>query len=211
MLNKRKKSQAVETCGFSYVSWSDVVPIFSPIQQLQFSRQELPASINVDDLMKVIENYNNLTTGSDVTELQVFLYINAVICHICSGFQNLQFNYERDVAGSYVLASGRFELVMINKNTQKTICLAEAKKLDLEQGAAQCLIGCETISDQQGSNVVYGIVSSYFQWIFYASRNDGIFKHETSSIGCNGFYPNNRELFEVLLKDIYSFIFMVLG
>ena len=210
MLNKRKKSQAVETCDFSYVSWRDVVPIFRPIQKLQFSLKELPASINVDDLMKVIENYNHLTTGSDVSELQVLLFINAVICHICSGFQNLQFNYECDVSGLYVLASGRFELIMINNRTQRTICLTEAKKLDLEQSAAQCLVGCETISDQQGSDVVYGIVSSYFQWIFYASRNDGIFKHETSSIGCNGFYPNNRQQFEVLLKDIYSFICMVL-
>ena len=211
VLKKRKKSQTVETCGFSYVSWSDVVAIFGHIHELHISEQELPESIKVDDLMKVIENYNNLTTGSDVTELHVFLFINAAICHICSGFKGLQLNYERDVTGSYLLASGHFELVMINKKTQKTICLSEAKKLDLEQGAAQCLVGCETISDQQGSNVVYGIVSSYFKWIFYASKNDGIYRHATTSIGCNGFYPNSREQFELLLKDIYSFIFMVLA
>ena len=60
---------------------------------------------------------------------------------------------------------------MINKKTRKMMCLAEAKKFDLDQGTAQCLIGCEAISDHEGSNVVYGIVSSYFKWIFYASRN----------------------------------------
>ena len=60
----------------------------------------------------------------------------------------------------------------MNKTTHKMICLAEAKKLDLDQGTAQYLIGCETISDHQGSDMVYGIVSSYFKWIFYASKND---------------------------------------
>ena len=90
---------------------------------------------------------------------------------------------------------------MINKKTHKMICLAEAKILDLDQG---------TISDHQGSDLVYGIVFSYFKWIFYASKNDGIYQHETTSIGCDGFYPNSRDQFELLLNDIYSFIFMVL-
>ena len=188
-------------------------PIFGHFHQLEFNKQDLPESIQVDVLMKVIENYNNLTKDRDKspTELQVFVFINAVICHICSGFQNLQFNYEHDVNGSYVLASGCFELVMINKKTRKMMCLAEAKKFDLDQGTAQCLIGCEAISDHEGSNVVYGIVSSYFKWIFYASRNDGIYRYETTSIGCDGFYPNSRAQFELLLKDIYSFISMVLA
>ena len=53
----------METCGFSYVSWRDVVPIFRPIQKLQFSLKELLASINVDDLMKVIENYCSRVLG----------------------------------------------------------------------------------------------------------------------------------------------------
>ena len=211
MLNKRKKSQTAETCGFSYVSWVDVHPIFGHFRELEFNKQDLPGNIQVDVLMKVIENYNNLTKGSATTELQVFLFINAVICHICSGFQDLQFNYEHDVTGSYILASGSFELVIINKKTHKMICLAEAKKFDLDQGTAQCLVGCETISDHQGSDLVYGIVSSYFKWIFYASKNDGIYQHETTSIGCDGFYPTSRDQFELLLNDIYSFIFMVLA
>eukprot|EP00731_Ephydatia_muelleri_P030242 Em0021g765a len=72
---------------------------------------------------------------------------------------------ERRVDDAY---KGRFELVMINN--QKTICLTAAKKLDLEQGAAQCLVGCETISDHQGSNVVYGkIEDNSFQTLLINS------------------------------------------
>ena len=209
MLNEKKKS-TVETCGFSYVSLGDLPLSFHTFKDLNFTSKKLPENINVDELMKVIKNYNNLTQVSSTSDLQVFLFINAVICHICGGFQDLLFNYEREVTGSYVLASGRFELVMINKKTRNMICLAGAKKFDLDQGTAQCLIGCEAVSDYQQSSSVYGIVTNYFQWIFYASNNDGIYKHETASIGCDGYSPNSRDQFALLLTDIYSFVCMVM-
>ena len=90
-------------------------PIFGHFHQLEFNKQDLPESIQVDVLVKVIENYNNLTKDSDKspTELQVFVFINAVICHICSGFQNLQFNYEHDVNGSYVTAVSSWTISLI--------------------------------------------------------------------------------------------------
>ena len=87
---------------------------------------------------------------------------------------------------------------------------AEAKKDDLVQGSAQCLVGCEAVSDRENNVLVYDIVSNFFQWMFFASRNDGIYKYKTCSIGCDGYFPTNRDQFEDLLNDIYSFVCMVI-
>ena len=47
--------------------------IFGHFHELEFDKQDLPENYQVDVLMKVIENYNNLTKGSATTELQVLL------------------------------------------------------------------------------------------------------------------------------------------
>ena len=52
----------------------------------------------------------------------------------------------------------------------------EAKKTDMEQGMAQCLVGCEAVSDKDKCNIVYGIVSSYFQWgLFEKQKRSDLF------------------------------------
>ena len=122
---------------------------------------------------------------------------------------NLVFTYEGDVSGSYIIASGKFELIMSDRENGSTICLAEAKKDDMDQGEAQCLIGCEAVSDMEAKAKVYGIVSNYSEWTFLASKNDGIYKYKTPSIGCDGFYPSDN--FERVLVDIYSFVYMVIN
>eukprot|EP00731_Ephydatia_muelleri_P004562 Em0002g738a len=211
VLNKRKKSQTAETCGFSYVSWSDVHPIFGHFRELEFNKQDLPNGIK-DQLLGVIKVYDDLTKSSSKTESQVFVFINAVLCYLCKDLKNdLVFTYEGDVSGSYVIADGIFELIMSDRKNGSKICLAEAKKDNMDQGEAQCLVGCEAVSDSEAKVNVYGIVSNYIEWIFLASKNDGIYRYKTPTIGCDGFYPSDHQSFERVLVDIYSFVCMVIN
>ena len=61
-----------------------------------------------------------------MTELHVFLYINAMLTRICSEFDNIQILYEKEISESHITASGRFELVI--KKGKSVLCLLEAKE-----------------------------------------------------------------------------------
>ena len=45
------------------------------------------------------------------------------------------------------------------------------------------MLGCEVAADLDGSDVVYGIVTNFSQWIFIESRNDMIKTDEGNTIG----------------------------
>ena len=119
--------------------------------------------------------------------------------------------YEGEVSGSYVIAEGKFELIMSNRKNGSKICLAEAKKVIWNRVKHNGLVGCEAVSDMEAKVNVYGIVPNYNEWIFLASKNDGIYRYKTPSIGCDGFYPTDHHSFERLLIDIYSFVCMVIN
>jgi hypothetical protein len=57
------------------------------------------------------------------------------------------------------------------------LCVAEAKRDDFEQGAAQCiaeLVGCQWNNRQEGHNIdVFGIVSNGQSWQFYKLTQSG--------------------------------------
>ena len=208
----KRKAKKRKTCGFSYVKRQDAKPIIGKrgTFALQFERKDLPNGIK-DQLLDVIKIYDGLTKDNCKTESQVFVFINTVLCYLCKDFKHLAFTYEGEVSGSYVIAEGKFELIMSNRKNGSKIFLAEAKKDNMEQGEAQCLVGCEAVSDMEAKVNVYGIVSNYNEWIFLASKNDGIYRYKTPSIGCDGFYPTDHHSFERLLIDIYSFVCMVIN
>ena len=130
---------------------------------------------NVNSIFTVLEELNkNTCKVQHWTELQSFVFINAIMSHVCSMFDEIQFLYEKEIYGSYLQTKGRFELVI--QKGSSVIFLFEAKKEDMEQGMAQCLVGCEAVSDNDKCNVVYGIVSSYFQWgLFESKKSEDLF------------------------------------
>jgi|LauGreDrversion4_2_1035121.scaffolds.fasta_scaffold23264_9 hypothetical protein len=66
---------------------------------------------------------------------------------------------EEDLRGNIVPANGHFEF-MIRKGRKV--------------GMAQDLVGCEVAAEVDQLNVVYGIVTTYYQWRFLRSQNDVI-------------------------------------
>ena len=44
--------------------------------------------------------------------------------------------YEGDVSGSYIIADGKFELIMSDRKNGSKICLAEAMKDNMDQGVS---------------------------------------------------------------------------
>ena len=154
---------------------------------------------NVNSIFTVLEELNkNTCKVQHRTELQSFVFINAIMSHVCSMFDGIQFLYEKQIYGSYLQTKGRFELVI--QKGSSVICLFEAKKEDMQQGMAQCLVGCEAVSDKDKCNIVYGIVSSYFQWGLFESRNDRICSYDQFCLDC----VNN--LLQTVLNKLYSFI-----
>lgn len=79
-----------------------------------------------------------------------------MLVHVCREFQNIEILYEKVISGSYIIASGCFELVI--KKGKSVLCLLEAKE-DFGKGKAQCLVGCEAVSDSAQCSKV---LSNYF-------------------------------------------------
>ena len=195
----------MKTCSYSDIRWKNVqgILILSPStiipQGSNFFTED-----NADSIFTVLEELNkNTRTVQLVTELQSFVFINAIMSHVCSKFDGIQFLYEKEICGSYLQTKGRFELVI--QKGSSVICLLEAKKEDMAQGMAQCLVGCEAVSDKDKCNIVYGIVSSYIQWELFESRNDRICNYDRFSLQCTNFLPTRLSLVTVLNK-LHSFI-----
>ena len=110
---------------------------------------------------------------------------------------------EEDLDGEMVKAHGHFEFVLRRGN--KRVCIVEAKKEDMDQGIAQDLIGCEVAADIDGLDIVYGIVTNYYQWMFFRSLNESIEKDQVSLRTNNSGVPTVDSLAEITGK-IYSML-----
>jgi hypothetical protein len=88
---------------------------------------------------------------------------------------------------------GHFEFVL--KRGNKRICIAEAKKDDIEQGRTQSLVGCEILSDVENLEIVYGIATNYLEWCFLKNDADKI-TEEVLTIS----YENNKPTKASLLR-----------
>jgi hypothetical protein len=76
---------------------------------------------------------------------------------------------EEGLNGVNVKANGHFEFIL--KRNNKRMC---GKKDDMNRGMVQNLVGMEVVSDLDGMNSVYGLVTNYIEWIFMKSQNDMI-------------------------------------
>jgi hypothetical protein len=112
----------------------------------------------------------DIETGNETKRLYFIFPILAVVCSKFAG--QVQIKVEERLTGKNVKANGRFEFML--QRGGKRVCIVEAKKLDMEQGRAQCLVGCEVAADVDDLRTVYGIVTTFESWTFWRSCDDKI-------------------------------------
>ena len=195
-----KKSKTNDSTPSSCVTWNQVNCVFKTTHYVQPRR-------NMDDTqLNFLEQYLSITTkcfgdiftGGDVKRLYFIAPILICVCHLLDG--DVNFVVEEDLVGNFVNANCHFEFMLRHGN--KAVCIVEAKKDDMEQGMIQDLVGCEVAAEVEGLNVVYGIVTSYTQWIFLRSLDDKVEREECSlSITSNG---PERESLKRIAEKIYG-------
>ena len=100
-------------------------------------------------------------------------------------------------------AHGHFEFVL--RRGDKTVCIVEAKRDDINQGMAQNLLGCEVAAEIDDLHSVYGIVTNYLQWNFLRSLDEKIEIDECSIRMLPGGRPTSDSLVEITGK-IYAML-----
>jgi hypothetical protein len=176
--NKKRNSQKDST-GYSHVSWNDVRSIFTTIPYNQPTKDISQEAFKViSDYLSFVGTCSSLDTSSG-KESQRLHFIAPILYAVCFLFGgDVKVEVEEDLDGEMVKAHGHFEFVLRRGN--KRVCIVEAKKENFEQGFAQDLIGCEVAADIDGLDIVYGIVTNYYQWMFFRSLNESIEKDQLS-------------------------------
>jgi hypothetical protein len=178
--NKKAKNSDGQftSSNYSAVSWNEVQPVFSPIvQEYVQNSAELPEEFDLfrSYLQKVSICFKDLT-GKEAKRLY---FITPIIVAVCSAFNGgVTILVEEDLNGGYIKANGRFEMVLVKGNIR--VCIVEAKKDDMEQGMAQCLLGCEVITELDKIDTVYGIVTNYQLWTLTKTTDEIVYKEELS-------------------------------
>jgi hypothetical protein len=179
-----RRSVSTNSTGYCYVNWDQVGPI------LRTSVYEQPMRAVGDDCLNSLSQYlakasqcfGDVLEGKEAKRLH---FIGPILVCVCSLVDDVEILVEEDLRGNIVRASGHFEF-MIRKG-RKLVCIVEAKKDDMEQGMAQDLVGCEVAAEVDQLDVVYGIVTTYYQWRFLRSRNDVIERDDCNiSVTSNG-------------------------
>ena len=113
--------------------------------------------------------------GNEAHRRHLIFQILLVVCTQFDG--QVQIKVEEELTGKNVKAHGHFEFMLQRGN--KRVCIVEAKRENMDQGRAQCLIGCEVASDLDDLRVVYGIVTTFEIWTFLRSCDDKIEQDHT--------------------------------
>ena len=171
--SKEKKNGEVST-SYSSVKYKEVKAVFDPITK---SYTQGVKAIPAEDF-EVLSNFlartstsiGDIEAGNETKRLYFISPILVVVCSLFAG--QVQIKVEEELTGKNVKANGRFEFML--QRGDKRVCIVEAKKEDMEQGRAQCLIGCEVASDLDNLRTVYGIVTTFESWTFLRSCNDKI-------------------------------------
>ncbi len=142
----------------------------------------------------------NIDNGNEAHRLHLIFPILLVVCTQFDG--QVRIIVEEELTGKNVKANGRFEFMLQRGN--KRVCIVEAKKEDMDQGRAQCLIGCEVASDVDDLRIVYGIVTTFELWTFLKSSDDKIERDRTALLVQEG-VVNPASLMEIAGK-IYAML-----
>jgi hypothetical protein len=123
-----------------------------------------------------------------------------LIC-VCELLDGVDISFEEDLVGDFVKAHVRLEFVI--KRGNKIVCIAQAKD-DFEQSLQQDLIGCEVAAEVDGLNIVYGIVTNFFEWTFLRSLDDKVEMEEC----CLSLTPDGpeKESLRNIAEKIYAML-----
>ena len=168
-------------------TYDDVKRAFEPItQHITQGVKAIPAEdleLLVQVLGRTSTSIGEIITGKEATKrLYLIFPILAIVSSLFNG--DVQIKVEEEVTGKNVNATGYFEFMLVRGD--KRVCIVEAKKDRMEQGLADCLIGCEVVADAHNLQTVHGIVTSFISWTFLKSCDDRIERSDTTLAYCQG-------------------------
>lgn len=100
-------------------------------------------------------------------------FILPILVHISNLFGpegTVKISTDKDLKGVNVKANVHLDFTI--KFNNKRVCIIHAKKYNMRQGTVDLMVGMEVVSDLNGLDTVYGIVTNYYQWIIVKSQND---------------------------------------
>ena len=192
------------TTSLSSVKYEEVKSVFDPIMQSYIQDiKALPAE-KLESLSQFLAMtdtcISDIVVGDETQRLYFIFPILVVVCSLFDG--EVKIIVEKDLDGKNAKANGRFEFILQRGN--KRVCIVQAKKDDMEQGRAHCLIGCEVASDLYNLRTVYGIVTTFELWTFYRSCDDKI-ERNSLNLGVEGGVVNTASLMKIAGK-IYAML-----
>jgi hypothetical protein len=190
ILDKKSKSKPKNqgeksTVSYSNVSWNDIKPVYQNISSsMKISEKPIREEtfISLKTYLSIINTSVKDLSGKEAKRMFYIVPIVAAVCHEFDG--EVEILVEDDIDGNRIHANGHFEMVL--KKGSKRICIVEAKKDDIDQGRAQCLLGCEAVSDIERTSIVCGIITSYEIWELAISKDDCILEEHISTLILNG-------------------------
>jgi len=208
ILDNKKKSKPKNrgeetTISYSNVSWNDIKPVYEKIKR----SANLPSKPIPEEAFNSLKSYLTMVNTSikDLSgkEAKRMYYIGPIVVAVCHCFRGeVEILIEDDIDGKRIHSNGHFEMIL--KKGNKRICIVEAKKDDMDQGRAQCLLGCEAVSDIEKARVVYGIITTYEVWELTISRDDEIIEEHVSLSIANGMMTD--DCLRQITGKIYSLL-----
>ena len=205
ILDKKSKSKPKNageetTISYSNVSWNDIKRVYDNIT----AQTVIPSKSIPGDIFLALKTYLTMVNSSmkDLSgkEAKRMFYIVPIVVGVCHCFDGqVEILIEDDIDGQRIHANGHFEIIL--KKGDKRVCIVEAKKDDMDQGRAQCLLGCEAVSDIERKSVVYGIVTTYQNWDLTISTDEGVIRDEISVTVENGMMTD--EALRLITGKIY--------
>mmetsp|Transcript_12066 Transcript_12066/g.22584 ORF Transcript_12066/g.22584 Transcript_12066/m.22584 type:complete len:164 (+) Transcript_12066:90-581(+) len=128
-----------------------------------------------------IWTFSHFTCNNADTKLP--LLIAPILTCVCGIFDGeVTMGIHEELVGKLVKTCGHFDFMMRRGN--KAVCVILAKKNRVEQGMIRCMIGSEVAAEvlDHDVEVVYGIVTDYFMWVFLRNH-DSKFEFEGCSMG----------------------------
>jgi hypothetical protein len=174
--SKESRNGEISTPYFP-VRYDEVKEVYEPITQSY--RPDIKSIPDDDfDLLVRVLGIARTTFGprrGDAKRLYFIADILTVVCNLFNG--DVRIKVEQDLIGKNVNANAHCEFVL--ERGKKRVCIVQAKSGRMEQGLAECLIGCEILSDLNDLRVVHGIVTTFELWTFLRSCDDKIEEHDT--------------------------------
>jgi hypothetical protein len=199
--NSKVRSDGESSTSYSSVSWAQVKKVFP----MKSGRIVSPTGVHElhEDMLDALTNYLSFASlcfgtiyeGREAKRLHFIAPILIIVCATFGG--EVEILAEEVIDGNNVHAHGYFEFVL--KRGDKRICIVEAKKDDIEQGIAQTLVGCESLSDVENLEVVYGISTNYLEWCFLKDEADKI-TQEVLLISLEEGKPTKESLLKIANK-----------